>query len=114
MPRGLSVLHLELESKLHLELESKLFPTRTTANARARSWIYSAKKTTGFLRYHNGDPFEITHATVVGILNKKGLRTLHGKEWNTSRVRGPLKKARVLLRAEEEAEMRKLPHFGMF
>jgi DNA invertase Pin-like site-specific DNA recombinase len=82
------------------------------------AWSNSAdnlvRQIAGILRDYNGDPFEITHAKVAGILNKKNLRALHGKEWNTSRIRGPLKKVRALLRAEEDVEMRKQPHFAIF
>jgi DNA invertase Pin-like site-specific DNA recombinase len=73
-----------------------------------------ARQIADILRNHECDPFEITHATAADILNEKGLRTRHGKEWNTSRIRGPLKKARALIMVNEEVEMRKQPHFGMF
>ncbi|PCH75209.1 MAG: hypothetical protein COC12_01655 [Rhodobacteraceae bacterium] len=84
----------------------------------AITWSNSAtnlvRQIAGILRDYNGDPFEITHAQVADILNKKSLRTLHGKEWDTSRIRGPLKKARALLMAEEEAGIRKQPHYAKF
>lgn len=55
-----------------------------------------------------------THKQVADLLNEKGLRTLHGKDWNASRIRKPLKKAHALLLAEDEEDMRNQPQFGMF
>ena len=60
------------------------------------------------------DPFGISHAKVADLLNRTGLRTLQGKEWDRSRVRGPLKRARELLRAEESEHYQSLPGFGAF
>jgi len=60
------------------------------------------------------DPFTPTYAQVADLLNSKGLRTLHGKEWNRSRVRQPVARARKLLRAEEDMELEADPRFGMF
>lgn len=59
------------------------------------------------------DPFEITYAEIAKLLNEKGLRTLQGNEWNASKARGPVRKARDLLRREEDAARRSLPTFGM-
>ena len=58
------------------------------------------------------NPFEITRSEVARLLNEKGLRTLHHKEWTTSRVTEPLKTARHLLWSEDGPES--LPTFGMF
>lgn len=60
------------------------------------------------------DPFTPTYAQVADLLNSKGLRTLHGKEWNRSRVRQPVARARKILRAEEDMELEADPRFGMF
>lgn len=60
------------------------------------------------------DPFAITHALAADFLNKKGLRTLHGKDWDKSRVRAPLKRAREILREEEEMLQASHPNFGIF
>jgi len=83
----------------------------------AITWSNSAdnlvRKIADILRKLDSDPFEITHAQAADILNKKGLRTLHGKDWNKSRVRGPLKKARAILKEEDEAETKRPPNFGM-
>lgn len=59
------------------------------------------------------DPFEITYREIAGILNEQGIRTLHNKEWNESRARGPVKKARELLRQEEEDALQSLPTYGI-
>lgn len=86
----------------------------------AISWSNSAdnlvRQIADILRKQDCDPFEITHAQAADILNKKGLRTLHDKEWDKSRIRGPLKKARAILKEEEEneAEMHINPRFGLF
>jgi len=84
----------------------------------AVAWSISAEnlahQIADILRGHDSDPFEITHAIAADILNEKCLRTLHGKKWDKSRIRGPLKKARALLNAEDEDEMRSQPLFGMF
>lgn len=60
------------------------------------------------------DPFGITYARVAEILNEKGIRTLHGKEWTASRARGPVTKARNLLRIELQQTLTSLPTYGMF
>lgn len=60
------------------------------------------------------DPFAITHAQAADFLNEKGLRTLHGRDWDKSRVRAPLKRAREILREEEKVLQSSHPNFGMF
>jgi DNA invertase Pin-like site-specific DNA recombinase len=60
------------------------------------------------------DPFAPTHAQVADLLNEKGLLTLHGKEWNKSRVRQPVSRARQILRAEENMKHETDPRFGIF
>jgi len=84
----------------------------------AASWSNSAdelvRQITDILRKLDSDPFDITHTQAADILNKKNLRTLHGKEWDKSRIRNPLKKARAILKEENEAEMRMNPGFGIF
>jgi DNA invertase Pin-like site-specific DNA recombinase len=84
----------------------------------AISWANSAgdlvRRIADVLRELDDDPFKITHAQAADILNAKNLRTLHGKEWNKSRIRNPLKKARAVLKEDDEAEMRLNPRFGIF
>ena len=58
------------------------------------------------------DPFGITYARIAEILNEKAIRTLHGKEWTVSRARGPVTKARDILRSEDEVQRN--PIFGLF
>ncbi len=53
-------------------------------------------------------------AQIADLLNEKGLRTLHGKVWNKSRVRQPVSRARQILRAEESMKQAADPRFGMF
>ncbi len=60
------------------------------------------------------DPFAPTHAQVADLLNEKGLLTLHRKEWNKSRVRQPVSRARQILRAEEKMKHEADPRFGKF
>lgn len=60
------------------------------------------------------DPFTPTYADVSDILNAKGIRTGHGQEWTASRARIPVKKARDLLKKEEQEALQSLPTFGMF
>lgn len=60
------------------------------------------------------NPFTPTHAQIADLLNEKGLRTLHGKVWNKSRVRQPVSRARQILRAEESMKQAADPRFGMF
>jgi DNA invertase Pin-like site-specific DNA recombinase len=60
------------------------------------------------------DPFASTYAEVADLLNMKGLQTLQRKEWNKSRVRQPVARAREILRREEEAQQETSIRFGMF
>lgn len=63
---------------------------------------------------HQADPVSLTHAEVAKLLNDRGIRTGHGKDWTASRVRGPRKKALKLLETER-GEMRSLnPGYGAF
>jgi len=55
-----------------------------------------------------------TYGDIAQILNAIGLRTLHGKPWTSQRARIPVKKARELLRKEEEQTMQSQPNYGMF
>lgn len=59
------------------------------------------------------DPFATTYTEISDILNAKGIRTLHGKEWTASRARIPVTKARDLLRKEDELALRSLPTYGI-
>ncbi|MEW2912301.1 recombinase family protein [Leisingera sp. JC11] len=59
------------------------------------------------------DPFAPTYAQVARLLNEKGLRTLHGKEWTVSRSRIPVKRAREIIRNDEEDALQSLPTYGM-
>ena len=59
------------------------------------------------------DPHRITYREIAQILNEKGIRTLHKKDWNASRARTPVTKARELLRKEEEELLRALPTYGI-
>lgn len=56
----------------------------------------------------------LSRAGVSELLNRSGLRTLHGNEWDKSRVTGPLKRARAILLEEEKAQVSSDPRFGMF
>lgn len=60
------------------------------------------------------DPFAPTYAEVADLLNSKYLRTLQKNEWNKSRVRQPVERARAILRQEEEMQQESHPRFGMF
>lgn len=56
----------------------------------------------------------MSRAQAAEFLNRKGLRTAHGNEWTKGRVTEPLKRARAILREEEERQMAANPHYGMF
>lgn len=58
------------------------------------------------------DAAGLSYAEIAALLNGKGIRTSRNKEWNASRVRIPVTKARKLLQ-EEEAFYSKQPGFGM-
>lgn len=51
---------------------------------------------------------------IADELNKRGLLTGHDLPWNTSRIRGPLKRAEELLQDEDDEAMRKHPTYGLF
>lgn len=57
---------------------------------------------------------ELTRTQAAEIFNQNGLRTLHKKEWTRNRVTEPLRRARVILREEEAAQMSSNPNFGLF
>ena len=58
------------------------------------------------------DAAGLSYAEIAALLNSKGIRTSRNKEWNASRVRIPVTKARKLLQ-EEEAFYSRQPGFGM-
>lgn len=60
------------------------------------------------------DPFGVTYGEIARILNEKGIRTLQGNNWNADRARPKVRKARELLRKEEEGTRQSNPSFGMF
>lgn len=63
------------------------------------------------------DASAATRQQMVEHLNMKGVRTLHGKDWDITRVTVPLRKARALLTEEAEEELRALqnnPDFARF
>lgn len=60
------------------------------------------------------DHEKLSRAEVADDLNARGIVTGADQAWNASRVTGPLRKARSVLRAEADAEARKHPLFGMF
>ncbi len=60
------------------------------------------------------DLYNLSYAELAKILNEKGIRTSHEKEWTASRARIPVKKARELLREEDAEELVSQPNFGMF
>jgi DNA invertase Pin-like site-specific DNA recombinase len=60
------------------------------------------------------NPMEITREQAAEVFNQNGLLTLHKKEWTKSRVTEPLKRARELLRSEDQERMTTNPIYGMF
>ncbi|MFN3208938.1 MAG: recombinase family protein [Roseovarius sp.] len=60
------------------------------------------------------NPMELSRSQAAEILNQRGIRTLHKKEWTKSRVTEPLKRARAILEEEEKAKMAANPKFGIF
>lgn len=60
------------------------------------------------------NPMKITYAEIVAILNARGLSTLHGNEWDKSKVRQPVTRARQILREEGDMQQSANPNFGMF
>ncbi|PSL17741.1 hypothetical protein [Shimia abyssi] len=57
---------------------------------------------------------ELTRSQLSDVFNHNGLRTLHNKELTRDRVTEPLKRARVILREKEAAQMAANPNFGLF
>lgn len=65
----------------------------------------------------SGDPSKLTRSQVIAYLNAKGIRTLHGNDWDLTRIRVPLLKARALIKQQDEEAMQTLqvhPHFALF
>lgn len=64
------------------------------------------------------DAVESTRSQVIEILNDRGILTGQGKQWDESRIRLPLKKARELIaedkRAAGDADYASNPNYGLF
>lgn len=61
------------------------------------------------------DAFTMTRRTASELMNNKGVTTLQGKLWTPDRMTGPLKRAREILRSEEDEEAVRLnPAYGAF
>ncbi|MFD0980434.1 hypothetical protein [Tropicimonas aquimaris] len=60
------------------------------------------------------DPQALTRSEVARILNERGIRSGHDNEWNAFRVTAPLRKARELLRQQDQEALQSQPTFGMF
>lgn len=56
----------------------------------------------------------MTTAEIARELNMRGLRTGHGREWNKTRLRLPLQKARALIADDAAAVHEANPNFGLF
>ncbi len=60
------------------------------------------------------DPFSDSYAEIAEILNSRGLRTQRNLAWDKHKARGPVKKAREILRDEENELLKSNPLYGMF
>ncbi|MFN5997324.1 MAG: recombinase family protein [Paracoccaceae bacterium] len=60
------------------------------------------------------DQEKLSRAEIAESLNARGIATGASLPWNVSRVTGPLRKARSLLKAEAEAAARAHPKYGLF